>query len=47
VKTKSRFGFFHNRVFGTDVFFIRTENTVGARSAQWPLLAPASIGGAA
>jgi hypothetical protein len=27
--------FIHNRVFHTDVFFIRMENTVGARSAQW------------
>jgi hypothetical protein len=26
--------FIHNRVFRTDVLFIRTENTVGARSAQ-------------
>jgi len=30
--------FFHNRVFGTDTLFIRTKNTVGARSAQSPLL---------
>ena len=27
-------GFIHNRVFRTDALFIRTENTVGARSAQ-------------
>jgi len=26
--------FIHNRVFCADVLFIRTENTVGARSAQ-------------
>jgi len=26
--------FVHNRVFGTDALFIRTKNTVGARSAQ-------------
>jgi hypothetical protein len=26
--------FIHNRVFCTDALFIRTENTVGARSAQ-------------
>jgi hypothetical protein len=28
------FGVYHNRVFGTDALFIRTENAVGARSAQ-------------
>jgi hypothetical protein len=28
--------FINNRVFRADVLFIRTENTVGARSAQWP-----------
>jgi hypothetical protein len=44
---KSPLGFFQNRVFRADGFFIRTENTVGARSAQWPLLAPVSIDGAA
>jgi hypothetical protein len=27
--------FIHNRVFGTHVLFMRTENTVGARSAQF------------
>jgi hypothetical protein len=26
--------FIHNRVFCTDALFIRTENAVGARSAQ-------------
>jgi hypothetical protein len=26
--------FIHNRVFCTDAIFIRTENAVGARSAQ-------------
>jgi len=26
--------FVHSRVFGTDALFIRTKNTVGARSAQ-------------
>jgi hypothetical protein len=31
------FGVDHNRVFCTDALFIRSENTVGARSAQWPL----------
>jgi len=25
----------HNRVFCADVLFIRTENVVGAQSAQW------------
>jgi hypothetical protein len=30
------FAFNHNRDFRTDVLFIRTEITVGARSAQWP-----------
>ena len=29
------FGIYRNRVFRTDALFIRTENTVGARSAQW------------
>jgi hypothetical protein len=29
----------HNRVFYTDTLFIRTEDTVGAQSAQWLLLA--------
>jgi hypothetical protein len=28
--------FNHNRDFRTDVLSIRTEITVGARSAQWP-----------
>jgi len=28
------FAFIHNRIFCTDAFFIRTENAVGARSAQ-------------
>jgi hypothetical protein len=28
------FGVNHNRAFCTDVLFIRTESTVGARSAQ-------------
>jgi len=32
-----------NRVFGTDTFFIRTENTVGAQSAQRSLLAYSGI----
>jgi len=32
--TQSAFSFIHNRVFGADVLFIRTKNTVGARSAQ-------------
>jgi hypothetical protein len=29
------FGVDHNRVFCADVHFIRTEDTVGAQSAQW------------
>jgi len=33
--TQTVLAFIHNRVFCTDVLFIRTENTVGARSAQW------------
>jgi hypothetical protein len=37
------FVFIHNRVFGTDTPFIRTKNTVGARSAQWSLLARSRI----
>jgi hypothetical protein len=32
--TPTALAFIHNRVFCTDVLFIRTENTVGARSAQ-------------
>jgi len=36
INPHSLFGVNHNRVFRTDVLFIRTENTVGARSAQWP-----------
>jgi hypothetical protein len=35
--------FIHNRVFGTDALFIRTKSTVGARSAQWSLLAYGGI----
>jgi len=31
--------FIQNRVFDTDALFIRIKNTVGARSAQCPLLA--------
>ena len=30
--------FIHNRVFGTDTLFIRTKSTVGAQSAQCPLV---------
>jgi len=41
-KTLNCFCFFHNRIFSTDALFIRGENTVGARSAQWPR---ADIGG--
>jgi hypothetical protein len=37
------FAFIQNRVFGTDTFFIRTKHTVGARSAQWSLLARSGI----
>jgi hypothetical protein len=33
----------HNRVFCADALFIRAENTVGARSAQWSLLRCSSI----
>ena len=33
------FVFIQNRVFCADALFIRAENTVGAQSAQWPLLA--------
>jgi hypothetical protein len=36
---KAVVAFIHNRVFRTDVLLIRPENTVGARSAQWPLFA--------
>jgi hypothetical protein len=32
------FGVNHNRVFCADALFIRAENTVGARSAQWRLV---------
>jgi len=39
MKPRSVSIFFNNRVFCTDTSFIRTENTVGARSAQWSLLA--------
>jgi hypothetical protein len=35
--------FIHNHVFGTDALFIRTKNMVGARSAQWFLLARSGI----
>src|SRR5450759_5506556 len=34
MKPHALFGVNHNRVFCADVLFIRTENTVGARSAQ-------------
>jgi len=33
-KPQAVVAFIHNRVFRTDAFFIRTENPVGARSAQ-------------
>jgi len=33
--TQTVLAFIYNRVFCTDTLFIRTENTVGARSAQW------------
>jgi hypothetical protein len=33
-----KFGVNRNRVFRADALFIRTENTVGARGAQWLLL---------
>jgi hypothetical protein len=44
-KTQSQtvVAFIHNRVFRTDAPFIRTENTVGARSAQvrwWRVTVP-------
>jgi hypothetical protein len=42
-KAKTDFAFLRNRVSGTDTLFIRTRNTVGARSAQWPHLAFAGI----
>ncbi|MFA5914890.1 MAG: hypothetical protein WC830_15190, partial [Burkholderiales bacterium] len=29
----------HNRVFRADMLYLRVENTVGARSAQWPITA--------
>jgi len=35
--------FFNNRDFHTDALFIRMEIPVGARSAQWPLLAIVQI----
>jgi hypothetical protein len=35
---QSALAFINNRVFCTDVLFIRTENMVDARSAQCPLL---------
>jgi len=44
---KSPLGFIHNRDFCADALLIRAEIAVGARSAQWQLLAPASIGSAA
>jgi hypothetical protein len=34
-QTQTGFVSINNRVFGTDALFIRTQNTVGARSAQW------------
>jgi hypothetical protein len=36
VKTRAIPVFPHNRDFRADAFFIRSEITVGARSAQWP-----------
>jgi hypothetical protein len=41
-KPKPLLLFVHDHVFGTDALYIRTENMVGARSAQWPR---AEIGG--
>jgi hypothetical protein len=35
--------FMHNRVFCADALFIRAENAVGARSAQWSLVRNACI----
>src|SRR5450759_2669722 len=37
-QTQTAFAFINNRGFGTDELYIRTKTTVGARSAQWPLL---------
>jgi len=34
MKPHAVFGVNHNRIFCTDALFIRTKNTVGARSAQ-------------
>jgi hypothetical protein len=41
--TPGRIGFSHNHVFGTDTLLIRTKDMVGARSAQWLLLARSGI----
>jgi hypothetical protein len=38
-QTQTAFALINNRGFGTDALFIRTKTTVGARSAQWSLLA--------
>jgi hypothetical protein len=34
-QTQAVFVFIRNRVFRADALFIRTENAVGAQSAQW------------
>src|SRR3990172_8953116 len=39
---KTTLAFLHNRFFRTDALFIRSENAVGARSAQSPR--PAEVG---
>jgi hypothetical protein len=44
-QTQIAFAFIHNPVFDTDAFFIRIENRVGARSAQWAQVHWASRGG--
>jgi len=41
---QTTFAFLHNRDFRADVLFIRSEITVGARSAQSPRIAAADTG---